>query len=166
VEYKLRRAIDDPDTQNLVVMRPDVVLHSQAEGCPEAALEGAERTPAAMAAWLTGHEGLDVTTPVPVTIGGYDGLVLDMTRRSTWTRTCPWSNGVPTVPLFSDLDPAEGGFDWGVMGDSRLRVYLVDLGGGQLLWAAVDAQDDATFQAMAADGSAIIESLRFQPTTP
>jgi hypothetical protein len=101
-----------------------------------------------------------------VTIGGHDGLVLDLARRATWTRTCPFSNGVPYVPLFSDLDPAEGGFDWGVGGDERLRVYLVDLGGGQLLWAALDAQDKATFQAMLPEASSIIESLRFEASTP
>jgi len=166
IEYRLRRAVDGPDTTNLVLMRPDVVLHSQADGCPEAALEGVERTPAAMADWLTSHQGLDVTTPQPVTIGGYDGLVLDIARRSTWTRTCPYSNGVPAVPLFSDLDPAEGGFDWGIGGDGRMRVYLVDLGAGRLLWAAVEVEDQATFDTVAPAASAIIESIRFEPSTP
>ncbi len=61
MEYKLRRAADGPDTQNLVVIRPDVVLHSQADGCPEAALVGVDRTPAAMADWLVGHQGLCAT---------------------------------------------------------------------------------------------------------
>ena len=166
IEYRLRRAVDGPDTTNLVVMRPDVVLHSQADGCPEAALDGVERTPAAMADWLTSHEGLDATTPQPVTIGGYAGLVLDIARRSSWTRTCPYSNGTPSVPLFSDLDPAEGGFDWGIGGDGRMRVFLVDLGGGRLLWAAIDVQDQATFDAMAPEASAIIESIRFASATP
>jgi len=166
IEYRLRRAVDAPDTQNLIVMRPDVVLHSQAEGCPDAALDGVDRTPAAMTDWLTSHEGLDVTTPQPVTIGGHEGLVLDIARRSTWTRTCPYSNGTPSVPLFSDLDPAEGGFDWGIGGEGRMRVYLVDLGGGRLLWAAIDAQDQATFEAMGPEASTIIESIRFESTAP
>lgn len=158
--------VGEPNADNAIFLRSDVVLHSQAEGCPEAALEGAERTPRAMADWLAAHAGVDASTPERVTIGGYEGLVIDLAMSPDWTRTCPFSSGRPAVPLFSDIDPAPDGFDWNIGPDERMRIYLIDLGDGRLLWIDINAVDEPSFQAMLPEATAIVESIQFDSTTP
>ena len=118
-----------------------------------------------MAEWLADHPGLDSTSPRPVTIGGFDGFSVDLAVAPSWTKTCPFSGGEPTVPLFTDSDPASG-FHWAIGPGGRARIYLVDLGNGRLFWADIEAEDDATFQAMLPEASAIVESIEFESPSP
>ena len=80
-----------------------------------------------------------VTTPAPVTIGPYSGKTFDLQLASTWTGTCPWSNGKPGR---DGPDRQDGTYpDEPVIRDRprrpSLRVYLLDVGGSPV-WIQVD----------------------------
>ena len=70
-----------------------------APDCQERPDGGVGQTVEALAAWLTAHPGLEVTEPQPVSVGGLDGVWLDISLASSWTATCPFSEGKPVVPF-------------------------------------------------------------------
>ena len=90
-------------------------------------------------------ERFQITTPAAVTIGSYTGTTFDLRLRSTWTGTCPWSDGQPAALVLTVQDapsPTTPSFGMGP-GDPPLRVYLLDVG-GSLVWiqVALDAADE------------------------
>lgn len=56
-------------------------------------------TPAELARWYAADPGLEATAPRPVTVGGLDGLVVDVPMARDWDGTCPFSKGRPVAPL-------------------------------------------------------------------
>ena len=76
-----------------------------------------------------------VTTPTPVTIGPYSGKTFDLQLASTWTGTCPWSNGKPGAMVLTVTGgPTPTSPSYGIAtGDPPLRIYLLDIG-GSLVW--------------------------------
>lgn len=104
---------------------------------------GAQRTPAALAAWLGTFTSIEVSRPQPVTIGGLPGVVVDITERPDASKAC-------------GRDVADGqrielllGGSW-LTGSSKLRLFLLDRGDGESIlidvgtrgeptWASVDA---------------------------
>lgn len=73
----------------------------------------------------------EVTTPAPVKIGRYSGKTFDLQLSSTWTGTCPWSNGKPgAMVLTVQSGPTSTSPSYGLAsGDPPLTVYLLDVGG-------------------------------------
>lgn len=67
--------------------------------CEEVPERGVGRSVDDLADWLEEHPGLDVTGRVPVTIGGLHGVQLDLALDAAWTKPCPFSEGLPAVPL-------------------------------------------------------------------
>jgi hypothetical protein len=140
----------------------DVVAHVQgARMCQALNEPGVGRKPADLATWLTTLPGLDATPPTPVTIGGLAGYTLDISVAPAWTRQCPYSNGQPMVSLWSDADPADhDGFDWGIGGDAKMRVFLLDLGDGRTLLVDVEGRK-VDYEALLPEAMAVINSFTF-----
>ena len=61
--------------------------------------------------------GLVVSAPTMATVGGLSGIQLDVGLKADWTQSCPFANGIPSVPLFNS--PAID--HWVVVGNERLR---------------------------------------------
>jgi hypothetical protein len=88
---------------------------------------------AGLTEWLTSHPGLQTSDPQPVTIGGLDGVVLDLRMRPGWDETCRWARdfgSIPVVPFLMGGDPSS--FHKTLWGENDERLYLFDLEGGNV----------------------------------
>jgi len=107
--------------------------------CIERQQSGVDLTPAAMAAWFVEHEGLDATEPTAVTVGGLDGLVVDIRIAGGYTDGCPYEGyeGVPMVPLIIGAGPAE--VHHVALGENVTRLYLLEGQNGRVV--AIEVSD-------------------------
>jgi len=123
------------------------------------------RTPAGLATWLTRQPSLTTTTPVPITIGGRPGTMLDLTLRASWSKSCP-GDSTPEVALLGPSGTPINGWGFGIARGERVRLVLLDLGGGHVTgiaiddWPAVGAPSG--FQALVDAAMPVIQSFRFQ----
>ncbi len=69
------------------------------DGCEEGADPTIGNDPADLVAWYRGHDGLATSRPRRVTVGGLQGLLVDVPLRKNYRGTCPWSEGYPVVPV-------------------------------------------------------------------
>jgi hypothetical protein len=129
---------------------------SQDRSCPDSAEPGVGTSSSALSAWITGLEGLQVSGPRPVTVGGLRGAELDVRIATGWSASCPFANGLPAVPLFVGPD---GGFRWVVAGTERLRLHLLDAPDGATIVVDVDAFDGALMADLLAAAGPIVRSM-------
>lgn len=108
--------------------------------------------------WIRGRPGLTVSTPSLVTVGGLPGVQLDVGIKAGWTSSCPFANGVPSVPLF--VGP-KGEYRWVVAGTERLRLAILDRPGGGTLVVDIDAFDGSVIQSLIESATPIVKSMRF-----
>ena len=62
-------------------------------------------------------------------VGGLRGVELDVAIAAGWAASCPFAEGIPTVPLIVGPNPDES-FRWVVAGSERLRISILDVPGG------------------------------------
>jgi hypothetical protein len=110
-----------------------------AANCDAGMERGVEGTPEAISSWYAGLPGLDTTEPEAVTLGGLDGVRIDLAIAEGYTLGCPYEGfeGVPMVPLFIGLPPA--GVHHVVMSGVTTRLYLLETAEGRTL--AVEIAD-------------------------
>ena len=125
--------------------------------CTESEQPGVGHTAAALAAEFAQRPGLTTTTPTPVSVGGLQGLVLDIRMADGWTQTCFYSGGNPAVPLIRGIGPSSG-LDNPICGPGCItRVYLLD-GSGTTL--AIELGDNSGGMHLDAY-SAVVDLLHF-----
>ncbi len=119
--------------------------------------DGVGATPAAFAAWLRTLPGLVVSTPTAVTIGGLNGVMVDLSIGPG--REAPCDAGYYT---FSFGGPENGGWSdrLRLKGSDRARYFLLDRGDGSTLVIAIDAPDPE-WDVFSAEAMRIVESLEF-----
>lgn len=163
-----RIAADEADYAALGPATSDVVgIHlfrsplpaSQASDCPQEAVPDVGPTAADLVAWIRGRPGLVTSEPQPVSIGGLSGLMLDAGIVSGWSPSCPFANGLPTVPLFVSATP--GNYRWVVAGSERLRLYVFDVPGDGTVVVDIDDFDGSFMDSFLPEATPIVESLRF-----
>jgi hypothetical protein len=139
----------------------DAVPHAQADQCSQAPEPGVGRTADAITTWLTTLPGLVTTAPAPVTIGGLNGKLVDLSVAPTWTASCPYaySTGLPLVSTFSAVTPGND-FDWNIQGAGRTRIVTLDLGNGQALVIDIEAQNQADFDALLPEAMQVVNSFQ------
>jgi hypothetical protein len=130
---------------------------SQDSSCPAAPEPGVGGSAAELAAWIEQRPGLVVSAPTMATVGGLSGIQLDVGLKSDWTQSCPFANGIPSVPLFNS--PAID--HWVVVGNERLRLFLLDLPGGGTVVVDLDAFDGDQVEDLIARSAGIVRSLAF-----
>jgi len=91
-------------------------------------------------------------------VGGLRGSSIDIGIVSGWTRSCPFANGVPTVPLLVDQGT---GLRWVIAGGERLRLYVLDLPDGGALIVDIDDFDGSQLTAFMGVALPIVTSLQF-----
>lgn len=130
---------------------------SQDAQCSAAAQAGVGTTSLAMSNWIRSLPGLQVSTPALATIGGFPATSLDITVKSGWTTSCPFADGLPAVPLIysSVID------HWVVVGNEKLRLYLVDVPGQGTVLVDIDAFDGTQFDALIAAAVPVVKSMTF-----
>jgi hypothetical protein len=111
-----------------------------------------------MATWIRRLPGMIASSPRIVTVGGLRGVELDLSLNTGWTASCPFANGVPTVPLFVGAD---GSLRWVVAGNERLRVALLDVPGGGTVVVDIDAFDGSLMDGLLLAAAPIVQSLSF-----
>jgi YVTN family beta-propeller protein len=126
-----------------------------ANGCGDGEAPGVGRSVPDIAGWMVRQPGLVTTRPRSASIGGLSGVVLDVKMANGWTKTCPWSNGNPVVPLIVGYGPS--GFNHSIGPGYAMRLYLLHNGSNTL---AIEV-DDATGGQHLNDYSAVINDLKF-----
>lgn len=149
-----------PVTSDLVgiYLFRDPLPMSQDPTCPTAAEPDVATTSLALAAWIRSLPGLVVSNPRLVEIGGLRGTELDVAIRPDWTASCPFANGIPTVPLFVGADNQ---LRWVVAGSERLRLSLLDVPGGGTVVVDIDAFDGSVWDELLAAATPIVRSFVF-----
>jgi hypothetical protein len=132
---------------------------SQEMDCPIAAASGVGATSADLVDWIRARPGLVVADPSPVTIGGLEGLRIDVRILEGWLASCPFADGLPTVPLF--VSPTDPGFRWVIAGSERLRLDLLDVPAGGTVVVDIDAFDGSLMDAFLPDAARIVASMSF-----
>ena len=80
-----------------------------------------------------------------------------MRRAPSWTKSCPFSNDIPSVPLvYSNTETLDPG------GDDRYRLILLDLGQADTALIDIEAVDPASFDSLVAQSMPIIETFHFR----
>ena len=102
----------------------DPLAASQDLACPTSAEPGVGALSGELSTWIRGLDGLVVGSPRLATVGGLRGVELDLAITTGWAASCPFANGLPTVPLFVGQN---GSFRWVVAGSERLRLSLLDV---------------------------------------
>jgi hypothetical protein len=136
----------------------DPVAASQDPACPATPEPGVGTTSTELVAWLRGRPGLVVGTPVMATVGGLRGVSIDVAIRNGWTTSCPFAGGSPTVPLITSKTAA---YHWVIVGNERLRFYVLDLPGGGTVIVDVDAYDGTQYDALIRSAAPIVRSMQF-----
>lgn len=136
----------------------DPLAASQDAACPTTAAPGVGKLSLEIAAWIRGLPGIIASSPRMVTVGGLRGVELDLALNTGWTASCPFANGVPSVPLFVG---ATGTLRWVVAGNERLRVALLDVPGGGTVVVDIDAFEGTLMNGLVAAAAPIVQSLSF-----
>jgi hypothetical protein len=136
----------------------DPLAASQDAACPTIAEPGVGKLSLELATWIRGLRGIIASSPRIVTVGGLRGVELDLALNTGWTASCPFAEGVPTVPLFVGAD---GSLRWVVAGNERLRVDLLDVPGGGTVVVDVDAFDGTLMDGLLAAAAPILQSFSF-----
>jgi hypothetical protein len=131
---------------------------SQDPTCPTSPEPGVGTGSLELATWIRGLPGMVASSPRMVTVGGLRGVELDLALNTGWTASCPFANGVPTVPLFVGTN---GNMRWVVAGNERLRLSLLDVPGGGTVVVDIDAFDGTLFDELLAAATPIVQSLEF-----
>jgi hypothetical protein len=157
------------DTPSFVQMRPagsqntgiylfrDAFALSQDPTCPTTAEPGVGTTSTELTTWLRGLPGLVASSPAMVTVGGLRGTSLDLAIKADWTESCPFANGLPTVPLIRN----DGIERWVLAGSERLRFYILDVPGGGNVIVDVDDFEGSQIDALIKEATPIIRSFQF-----
>lgn len=136
----------------------DPLPASQDPSCPTTSEPGVGSTSVAFVTWLRSLPGLSVGPPQIVTIGGLRGTQVDVALADGWTQSCPFANGLPTVPLFVSAD---GQLRWVAVGTERLRLAFLDVPGGGTVVVDIDAFDGAYWDQLLAAAIPIVNSFDF-----
>jgi hypothetical protein len=94
-----------------------------------------------------------------VSVGGLPGQMVDIGIKDGWNQSCPYANGLPTVPL---LNGGPAGYHWVVYGDERMRLYLLDLPDGGTVGVAVDSVDGTVMDQLISQATPIVKSLQLK----
>jgi hypothetical protein len=158
-EYETSLALaGDAANGTTIAVLSSVVPNPQGAPCAEPGVIPSTPTPRDLAQWLILSPDLRVATPVPVTIGGLAGVMVDVSVRDERTNHCDGSG----FHTFGEAVQAEGqNVALTVAGEKWARYYLLDAGDGQTLLIDVEAPDWAKWKRALADTMPIIDTFEF-----
>lgn len=129
------------------------------QDCERQAPAGVGTSIAEILAGLSGDPRLVVTAAQAVTIGDQSGQMVDIQVAPTWTGTCGWSQGKAAVLILSATDTGPA---FGMGGTERSRYIFLDVA-DSVVSINFSSPETVTFEAMAAQTTPIVESMRFTP---
>jgi len=131
---------------------------SQDPSCPIEPAPGVGTTSTELVTWIRGLPGLAASSPAMVTVGGLRGASIDVGIAADWTQSCPFANGLPTVPLL--VEPGTE-LRWVMAGGERLRLYVLDLPAGGSLIVDIDDFEGSQIDAFIGRAAPIVKSFQF-----
>lgn len=134
-------------------------VFAAAENCAERAEPGIGAPAQDLATWLTGRRGLVTTEPQPVTIGGLDGFLVDVTLAKRWTTTCPFSEGKPVVPLIIGSGVSQ--LYHVIYPGMTVRLYLLATEDGIVVIEVAQVPGQGTFTEYLGEVVPILQSIAF-----
>jgi hypothetical protein len=137
----------------------NVAIASQDEACTRVPATDIGRSADEFVAWIAERDGLSTTRPLPVSVGGLDGLMIEVALAADWTFSCPFAQGIPSMPLFTSLDP--NGVYWAIAGSERLRLYVLR-GPEGIVLIDIDAFIGADFADLLAQATPVVQSFEFR----
>jgi hypothetical protein len=149
------------DAIGVHVFRSPLAASQDAE-CPISSAPGVGPTAADLVDWIRARPGLITGDPVAITMGGLVGLQVDLAIVEGWVASCPFADGLPTVPLF--VDATDAGFRWVVAGSERLRLNVLDVPGKGTVVVDIDAFDGSLMDGFLPAAEPIVKSMRFALT--
>jgi hypothetical protein len=136
----------------------DPVIASQ--DCEDGAEPGVGRSVDDLVAWLQAAPGLRTSDRMPVTVGGLDGLRLDLELDPEWSRPCFYSEGKPVIPLvYSSAFP--GGYNSAISPRMSMRWYVLGAGNRVLIVDIEDNPKGLSRDELFRSGTGIVESFVF-----
>ena len=116
---------------------------------------------------IVARPGVVSAPPAVVSIGGYEGRMLDLQLAPSWTGGCGSPDGLKVfVPLLEGSAPKAGPI---IIVDQPVRLILLDLRGGRTLVVAIYALGPSQPSALGeqlADVMPVVESFEFHPPSP
>jgi hypothetical protein len=144
-------------------LRVDLGGRSQNPGCPNVG-RSVVTTAHELAASMQAFPGLTTTTPVPVTVGGYAGLMLDLSYDPAAVGGCRDPGSAPAIFAFRmQNDQSTSLLPTFYEADDHSRYLLLDLPDGHTLLIEVACPDQASFDDFVPVAMPIINSLQFNP---
>ena len=110
--------------------------------------------------WLEDAPGLVVSEPIPVDVGGLQGMQLDLEIDPTWKRTCFWSEELPAVPLVQH-EAVNGAYNVAMVPNVSMRWYVLDTGDDAMIIDIDDGPNDLPHEEMFRTSTAIVDSFVF-----
>jgi hypothetical protein len=118
---------------------------------------------------LSARPGVVSTPPAPVSVGGYEGTLIDLRLDPAWTGGCTAPDGaVVGIPILTGPGGGPGPLV-GLAPNAPVRLILVDVGAGRTMAIFVACAEPSTlafFDAQVATAMPVIESLELHPPTP
>ncbi|MEW5992740.1 MAG: hypothetical protein AB1736_15540 [Chloroflexota bacterium] len=148
------------EVTGIYVFRSPVAASQDIE-CPLLPAAGAGTAAVDLVDWIRARPGLDVSDPQAVTIGGLEGLRVDIRIVDGWLASCPFAEGLPTVPLF--VSPTDADFRWVVAGTERLRLDILDVPAGGTVVVDIDAFQGSLMDAFLPAAAPIVAGMSFGP---
>jgi hypothetical protein len=130
---------------------------SQAADCPTTPVPGVGPLAKDLVDWIAARPGLQTTGRRSVELGGLVGFELEIAIADGWTASCPFAEGLPTVPMLVGAN----GLRWVVAGSERLRLTVVDVPGSGTVVVDVDAFDGALFDGFLPVADTMVDGMRF-----
>jgi hypothetical protein len=128
-------------------------------GCREARNPRVDDTPEALRQWYVDHPGLVVTNQRDVTVGGLRGISIDLALAPGYRRTCPWSEGIPVVPMMIGNGVSE--LFHCVVQAFEVRLVMLEWRGSNVTIEITSVLEQHTFEEYMELTEPIIRSLRF-----
>jgi hypothetical protein len=98
-----------------------VYAHIEAETAQcDGAAPDAETSPAGIATWLAGQKNLAVTVPRKTSIGGLEGVVIDLELAKDFKPVVDWSTGRCVI-----IGQSPSGLEHGIGPGASMRLYLL-----------------------------------------
>jgi hypothetical protein len=130
---------------------------------PDGTTASADDTVEGLSSWLASNDLLDVTTATPVTVGGLQGVAMDIKIAADAVNhpaDCPVQT---CIPIFKGEDSSAKPpwhWDWGSVDGETQRLYLLNAADG-VVAIFVDSYDGLTFDALTTAADGILAGLRF-----
>lgn len=139
----------------------DMRIASKDATCPETQEPGIGATAADIVGDIVANPGIDASAPQPITIGGLEGLTVELALVDGWTATCPFDPTTPTVAYIVDTVPTEGPF-WGVGPGNRQRLIVLDRPTLSNVVFLIESADGSTFDALVEAAMPVLQTFSFE----